>query len=69
MYDGNGELFDLHSNMDRLKRTAVTAAENAGRHLHSNMDRLKQSKKASGTLGTGNLHSNMDRLKRAVFMR
>ena len=32
---------NLHSNMDRLKRTAIMKTREQCRYLHSNMDRLK----------------------------
>ena len=39
--------FNLHSNMDRLKREATLFLERSDLYLHSNMDRLKQAPKTA----------------------
>ena len=38
---------NLHSNMDRLKRSREPDKPTVSSHLHSNMDRLKHGKTAS----------------------
>ena len=62
-----GGLFNLHSNMDRLKRVGAVLEGFDGKDLHSNMDRLKPRNPVIMIAIFNNLHSNMDRLKPKIL--
>ena len=67
--DGEAELLDLHSNMDRLKPGHGCYRRRGTTDLHSNMDRLKRVNLYNCEATLIHLHSNMDRLKPASCRR